>query len=383
MKKNSKVIGLLFALLLVVQAGTINAIKISPSSIKIDFQPNYEETFTFYTERAENIGVYIEGNLAEYVTVEEDNIAKEGTFVIKVKLPAEIETPGKNRVLVGLIETGKGGGTVAGIASIRTPIDIKVPYPGVYAEISFNVQDLNINETADFVIAINNLGKEDIGNAKAVIDVLDNDEKIVEKLFTQEKKIKADTKENLEALFDPSKHNAGQHKAIAHVTYADKSKDLESSFKIGALNVEIINYTKTFFKDKITKFDIEIKSGWNSKIDNIFAEVRVLNNSEEVSSFKTISVSLEKWEKRKISTFWDTQGLGEGTYDVEIILFYEGQRTKLVEKIEIIAPKKEESMLEYLTMTNLLIVAVLLLIIINIIILVKKPRKSFAKKSKK
>ena len=153
MKKNSIVIFILFLILLIAPY-MVNAIRISPSSIKIDFQPNYEETFTFRTERSENIGVYIEGDLAEYVTVEEDDIAKDGTFVIKVKLPAEIETPGKNLVFVGLIEKGKGGGTVAGVASIRTPINIKVPYPGIYAAIGFNVHDLNINETANFVVTI-------------------------------------------------------------------------------------------------------------------------------------------------------------------------------------------------------------------------------------
>ena len=358
------------------QIGVVNAIRISPSSIKIDFQPNYEETFTFHTERAENIGVYIEGGLAEYVTVEEDNIAKDGTFIIKVKLPAEIETPGKNRVLVGLIEKGRGGGTVTGIASIRTPIDIKVPYPGIYAQIGFNVHDLNINETANFVVTINNLGKEDITNAKAVIDIFDSNERLVEKLFTQEKKIKANTQENLVVLFDPSKHTAGQYKAIAHVTYDDKSKDLEANFKIGILNVKIINYTKIFFKDEISKFDIEIESRWNSKINDIFGEVKVFNNTKEVSSFKTVSVSLEPWEKKIISTFWDPEGLGEGTYNVEITLFYEGQTTKITEKIEIIVLKEKISFFKkYFTTTNLLIAAVLLLILINIIILVRKRKK--------
>ena len=376
MNKKSIVTGLLFVLLLMMQIGIVNAIRISPASIKIDFQPNYEETFTFRTVRAENVGIYIEGNLAEYVTIEEDNIAKDGTFLVKVKLPYEIETPGENRVLVGLIEKGKGGGTVAGIASIRTPIDIKVPYPGIYAEIGFDVQDLNINETANFVVTINNLGKEDINNAKAAIEIFDGKGEVVEKLLTQEKKIKANTLEYLEALFDASKHSAGTHKAIAHVTYADKSKDLEAGFKIGTLHIKINNYTGTFFKDKIGKFNIEIESRWNTKIDNIFAEVNVFNNTKEVSSFKTVSVSLEPWEKKMISTLWDIQGLGEGTYDLDITLFYEGQTTKITEKIEIIVPKEEISIFKkYFTMTNLLIVAVLLLIIINIIILVKKRKK--------
>jgi hypothetical protein len=139
------------------------------------------------------------------------------------------------------------------------------------------------------------------------------------------------------------------------------------------LNIKIINYTRTFFKDKINKFNIEIKSLWNSKIDDIFAEVEVLSNAKEVSSFRTVSVSLEPWEKKTISTFWDMQGLDEGTYDVEINLFYQGQTTELKDAIEIVT--KKEELAGFLTVTNLLIAAVLLLIIINIIILVRKSKK--------
>ena len=345
-----KILILIFILLLV---QTVIAIRISPDAIRIEFEPNFEKSYTFRTETAENVGVGIEGNLAEYVTIEENNIAKDGTFVIKVKLPEEIDPPGKHIVFIGVTEGGKGGGTVAGIASIRTALDIRVPYPGIYAEISFNVRDLNINETANFIVSINNLGKENIDNAKAVIDILDSDEKIVEKLFTEEKVIRNRSKDTLQALFNASKHTSGRHKAVAHVTYDDQSKDLEADFRIGTLNIKIINYTRTFIKDKIAKFEIEIESAWNTKIDNIFAEVKVFNNTKEVSSFKTVSVSLEPWDQKILSTFWDTQGLGEGTYDAEITLFYEGQKTKLDGKIEIIIPKEETQFFKkYITTTS-------------------------------
>lgn len=356
-------------------SNVVGAIGISPDSIRIEFEPNFEKSYTFRTERAENVGIAIEGDLAKYVTVEKNDIAKDGTFVIKVKLPAEIETPGKNLIFIGITESGRGGGMVSGIASIRTPIDIRVPYPGIYAEIAFNVNDLNINETANFAVTINNLGKKDIGSAKAVIDVVDINAMLVEKLFTEERAVNVNTKETLEAFFNASRHTAGVYKASAHVTYADRSQDLESTFKIGTLNIEIINYTKAFFKGKIAKFDIEIESGWNRKIDNVFAEVRVFNNTKEISSFKTVSVSLEPWEKKKISTLWDNEGLGEGTYDVEVNLLYEGKTAKIAGKIEIIEPKEEMSFKQYLTATNLLIAVVALLIIINMVVLFKKRKK--------
>ena len=375
MKKILVIIWALF-LILLIKPHTVSAIGITPDSIRIDFEPNFENSYIFKTEKAENTGIYIEGGLAEYLNIEEDNIAKDGSFVIRVKLPSEIEMPGDNVVFVGVLEGAKGGGMVSGRASIRTPIVIKVPYPGIYAEISFNVNDLGINETANFIVKINNLGKKDIDKAKAVIDILDINERLVEKLFTEEKAVNVKEVQELKAFFNASKHTAGTYKAIAHVNYADKSKDLEASFRIGSLNVKIINYTRTFFKNKIDTFEIEIESGWNKRIDNIFAEVKVFNNTKEVSSFKTVSFSLEPWEKKTISAFWDPQGLGEGSYDVEITLFYEGEKTKLSGEIDIIVQKEEFSFFKkYVTVINLLIVLVVLLVIINIIILMKKSKK--------
>ena len=86
-----------------------NAIRISPDFIRIEFEPNFEKSYTFHTETAENVGIAIEGDLAKYVTIEKDNIAEDGTFIIQVKLPAEIETPGKNLIFVGITEGGKNG----------------------------------------------------------------------------------------------------------------------------------------------------------------------------------------------------------------------------------------------------------------------------------
>ena len=373
MKKN--IIPVVFFIFLA-GLSTANAIGIRPDAIRIEFEPYFEETYNFQTETAENTQVYFEGALAKYVKVKKNNIKKDGSFVVGVKLPKEIKTPGDNIVYVGVTEGTKREGFVTGIASIKTAIVIKVPYPGIYAEVEFNAPNLNINETAHFVVSLTNLGKNDINNARAEIEVFDSNKNIVETLFTDEMGVKRKDTVKLKALFDASKHRAGPYKAKAHVTYADKSKDLEDDFKIGTLNVKIINYTRNFFEGKVGKFDIEVESAWNSKINNIFAEVKVFNNTKEVSSFKTISVSLKRWEKKLISTFWETQGLGEGTYDAEITLFYEEKKTKIRDVIEITIKEEKitgkASLVDYIAGMNLSIVAIILLIVVSVIIIERK-----------
>ena len=70
---------------------TANAIGIRPDAIRIEFEPYFEETYNFQTEAAENTQVYFEGSLAKYAKVKKNNIKKDGSFVVGVKLPREIK----------------------------------------------------------------------------------------------------------------------------------------------------------------------------------------------------------------------------------------------------------------------------------------------------
>lgn len=371
--KRCKFFILLFVLIL--SSLSVSAIRISPDSIRIEFEPNFEQTYTFATGQAENVGVNIEGPLAEYVSLEENNIAKDGTFLIKVSLPEDIDPPGKHLVFVGLTEAGKGGGTVSARAAIRTPIDIRVPYIGIYAQSSFNAVDVKINETAEFIVTMANLGKLNITDAKSIIDIMNGKGEKVDTIESQENFIITKSTGNIISVFDPSKHVAGNYKAIAHLSYEGQNKDLEDTFRIGSLNIEIVNFTKNFIKKDIVNFDLEVESGWNSQISNIFAEIKIFNNSKELSSFKTVSFDLEPWERKEVSTFWETHGMGEGAYDAEITLFYQGSQSKSNGKVYLRIPKEKMNFVDkYVTTTNLLIFAVVLLILINLIVLLKKRR---------
>lgn len=387
MKKRGIALIFLLSILLSVN---VQAISIAPSSIRIEFTPNYEESFVYQTERAANAAVLIEGELAEYFTVEKNNIEKDGTFIVKAKLPEVIETPGDNVVFISIVERSADGGMISAMAAIRSPIVIRVPFPGIHAEFKFNVYDLNINQTKDFSISIKNLGKLDINNVKSEIEIFNTKNQVVEKLNTDEKPIKAGSSGTIKATFDASKHTAGTYKAIAYITYDEDTRDIERYFKIGTLTIDIVNYTKTFnVEDNVAKFEIEAESRWNNLIKEIFATVKITNNSVYESNFKTITFNLEPWEKKKISTFWDKADVAKGTYDVEIILNYDGKTTVKKGKIEVVNNKKSSAFASlfatHLTTTNLLIILVILLIVINVIILMRKnkPKSSLTKRNTK
>lgn len=350
----------------------VNAVSISPGLVKVDFEPNLEKSFSFRTSKTSDLTVNIEGSLSKYFILEKNNIGKDGTFVITVKFPEEIETPGENKVFIGLMEKPKQGQMISTIASIRTPIIINVPYPGIYATFTVNVNDLNINETRDFSVSANNLGKEEISDSKVELKISDSKGNVVYSRLSEEKVIKVRSSQNFIFPFDASKYSPGNYKASAHITYSGEYKDLDKSFRIGSLDVSLINHTRSFMKDKISRFDITIESGWNDDIRDIYAEVRILNNTKELSFFKTASVDLEAWERKVISTFWDNSGIQEGIYDLDITLFYNGKAKTTLGKVEIISDEKGSFSINT---TVILVLIVVILIMINILVLYKKKDK--------
>src|SRR3989338_1968808 len=176
-----------FCLLIIVPA--VYSISISPSSIQIQFEPYYKNTYKFTVGDADYIEVYKKGDLSEYVTINKTLFRGAGEFTVTIALPEKIENPGKNRIFIGAIEAPDGGGTVAAIAAIQTPIDIYVPYPGKYIESSFDAPDVNVDETVNFNLNVNNLGTDDISTVYAVVDVFGSSGSKIASLSSEKIKI--------------------------------------------------------------------------------------------------------------------------------------------------------------------------------------------------
>ena len=355
-----------------------HAIKLTPAGIGIDFKPNLEQTITFRTDISSDIDISLSGDLAKYLEVVDNTIAENGYFKVKVKLPETIDTPGDNVIFVGVSQLA-GEGMVGAVASVRGAIVIKVPYPGFYGTFTFYVEDLNVNETRNFYVEANNKGKIKF-TASSVIEIF-NDKKIsVDKIYSEEKTIEPATSSTLNALFDSTNHNSGQYSAIATVSYADKTKVLEDSFKIGNKHLKLIEYTKTFEPNKINQFKILVESEWNNPIENVFASVKFFDGTEVLDTIKTPNIKVLPWGREELTGFWDATDVGEGTYDIEFTINYEGTSDRYEGKIVVEKEKITVPFYKKINLTTTLIIIGLALLLINIIILLKKKKP---KKSKK
>lgn len=315
--------------------GFISALSVTPAKISLNFEPNFEQTFSyeiFGTKPDKIYSLYLEGNLAQYATLSREELEGDGNFKVSLELPSTLETPGDNKLYVGVkesIDEELAGGTIGTAVEIKALISVYVPYPGKYVEISFEAEDANIGEPIDFKLNIFSRGKEDV-LLHPRIEISSNESgEIVHTLYFDERALQSMQEVSLHKVWDTSSFNAGRYNGVAFVEYGGKFPSrVEDFFRLGELAIEIKNYTSRVIIDgKIQKFDIEVESSWNDPISGVYAEVVFLNGASEVLRFKTSSTSLNPWEAKTITGYFDTINFEPGFYNANITLFYYGKNT--------------------------------------------------------
>ena len=123
-------------------SNTVSALGVRPAKIELNFQPGFERTFDFTVlsnSPDTKYELYVKGDLADYVTLDKSEVIGSQTFRATLKLPSVIDVPGKHRILVGVRQeydeelVGTGIGTAV---AIQAAIDVYVPYPGKYVDVS-------------------------------------------------------------------------------------------------------------------------------------------------------------------------------------------------------------------------------------------------------
>jgi len=333
---------------------------ISPGKQSVDFSPNLELEYTFrvLTGPTQEVELYALGDLAEFVEFDKKGFVGGGNFNVKIKLPSQIEKPGDHILLIGVREKVDDEGDIGGSVAVQSPIVISVPYPGKYAEISFDVSNVNVGEEINLEVYVESKGKEPI-DTSTTVEVYDFEGKKIKNLNLGSFVI--NNQESYVFEGNTNIDNPGSYKAIAIVNYQAGIARAESNFRVGYLFVNITSYTSKVIKKGIQPFIIGIENLWNDPLDNVFAEVYISKNGENVTDFLTPSSSLFKWEKKSLIGYLDTEKLDIGEYDSKIVLKY-GNLTD-VDDLTIVEGKlkvvKEKNYLIYI----LVFVAALIILI--------------------
>ncbi|MEK6848948.1 MAG: hypothetical protein AABY01_00060 [Nanoarchaeota archaeon] len=309
-----------FLFFLLTFASTASAIGISPAIINLDYEPNHEYTLDFLTSGADIITTYVRGDLAPYAELIDP---AQGTgarsFQVILRIPADLDPPGKRTLLVGAIEEPPDGAMVGGRAAIQAPVTLYVPYPGVYLETAFNAPTVNVNEPLPFTIHITNRGRDAVAHLTQSVTVIDADtnETVAFLEATPTTLAGINTELRTALVWNTTGRHAGTYFAEALIGYDGQSLKRTADFRIGNQFVRIINFTREATARTINPFEIKIQSEWNSQFDDIYGEV-TLNGT----TFKTSPVSLEPWKQVSLLGYWDASQLEPGIYNAHVLIKY-------------------------------------------------------------
>jgi len=352
-------IGVFFIFVIIFCSFTSAMIGISPGLYEVDFQPNLKQTFRFEVIGDTNMKFVVvpEGNLADYVKIEPKSLSKPGFISVTLSLPEKIDTPGQNILYINAKQQFYGKGGISLLGNIKGIIRVKVPYPEEYATVSLSIKNTNVGQPSPFKIMVNNLGKNAI-SAKISLNIYNSNNKSVTSIPLGVKNIESLKSENIESQLDTSDLAPGFYRAEAVVKYGDKFARDNQNLRLGELYINITKHSNDFIRNQINKFDVEIESLWNDPIQNVYAEVSILNYT---INFKTPSANLEGFEKTTLSSHFDTTGILEDEFKAKIKIVY---KDKITEKIVNLRFKKETN---YYLIIGVIVLSLMILIVFYLI----------------
>lgn len=321
-------LSILFAIFLFVALSSAS-IGVSPAVYEINYEPGLKQVFhfNFLGDGAGGLKITAEDDFAENARLSTKYIdASSGGVDVTLKLPKETNLYGLRRLHIAAEQDDPSNPGFQVKGKIRALIKIKVPYPGEYAEIIFNIKDTKAGNNAEYSLEIDNLGTNSIV-ANSRIDIYDSENNIIESFYLGEKSINSTKSDGYSGNLSTGKFGAGTYRAVAVVEYAGKEARQEKLFRIGELYVEITDYTKELQKNMINRFEINIESKWNDPIENLYANVEIIDTG---ISTKTSSIGLTGFGNGTLVGFFDTSPIENDRFKAKITLNYEGKTTEKV-----------------------------------------------------
>lgn len=335
---------------------------VSPGTYTLNFEPNSEAVFNFnfLGDIDSSYEVYAEGNLAQYATLNVDELNGGGSVNVLIEFPSSLE-PGPHVLYVGARESSGNKAGISVNSNVRGQIIVSVPYPGKYVTMQFFVENASMGEEVKMKVLLDGLGNED-ANFDGKIKIYDERGKFLEEFNIGEYTVSA--LERKEVLFDldTTPYPAGRYFAEAYFEYESGVLLQRVPFRLGELIVNIIDATRKLDRGTINEFNVIVESEWNDPIDNVYAEVNVFGQNIK---FTTPSIRLEGFSRANLTGFFDTTGIIEDNFNVNVKVFYED---KFTEKFVKLGFKDDVNyfLIGIITATVIFLIIIVILIIITI-----------------
>lgn len=323
------------SLIFLLSSNFVYSTSIQCENVQLTYQRGYQNEFSYAIGGANSIQSFVRGdlpNFSKYIKLNDDNQnGPPRTFSVSLDFSGDIP-PGRYKVAVGGIELANVNGVVGGVAAMQCFIKILVLYPGKFLEWGISVSNANINETTNVTFGVVNLGTENISAVYGYADIYDIENKLITRVYSNRQSIASDTMVNLDAKLSTQGFTPGMYTAVGTFFWENNSGTINESknttFRIGELNVNIIDYTTEFVINAINKFEVVVLSDWNGGIKDVYALIETPNTRKK--PLKTPNIDLVNFQQGVLETYWDTNGLdlSKSEFPVTITIFYSGKITK-------------------------------------------------------
>ena len=360
---------------------SVSAIGIAPGKVTIDFEPNaeieLEGALTNTLDWEQKFELFVEGNLEDYIElIDVPDVITVGpdqrwNFRFRISLPEKMGRPGEHVSSVWAQEYVDP--TIEGMVArlkIGIKIVVRVPYPGKYAQLGLKIKNANVNDTVNFEISVTSLGKENITSAKPELSIINLENQTVVKLESEGRPIET-TKTEKFSIDWFSDAEPGLYGAKVVVFYDGETSELEQMFNLGAPLIRITNVSdKPIEEGTISKIKVTAKSFWNEKIDGIYTEIFIKNETgKQVAHLQSQVFSLEPFSSTSVVNYWDTTDIPLGEYKGFVMLHYLDKNDTYEIDLEIITKPF------VIGSEILFIIAAVIIAIVAILAVYKKKRK--------
>ncbi|MFA5258674.1 MAG: hypothetical protein WC402_01255 [Candidatus Pacearchaeota archaeon] len=328
---------LIFLFLILLILPGILSLGITPGRTTFNYETGMTEKevdFSVINNEHKNMQVMlmIQGELNSSITLYESMVEfspseESKQFKYKFKVPVGMDKmPGLHTAEIIALEVPKAGssGTYVGATvAVVSQVYFYVPYPGKYVDADLNVLDAETNGTATFILPLINRGKVGIGEARAIIDLYTSLNEKIGSINTDYLPIEPGARTELTGKWDVN-YPSGNYLAKVTVLYDGESRSFEKQFAVGsqALNIESI-LVNNFRLGEIAKLQILVDNKWNQELKNVFANLLVYNNENQVmADIKSAAENIPALERKELIAYWDTIGVQTGEYNGKLMVRY-------------------------------------------------------------
>ncbi len=359
-------------MLLVILSSNVSAIGISPDKLSLNYEPLAEGELNVYvinTEDSEiNASLTLQGDLAKYFKVIEKSVEVQpkntGSFTIGYKLPAVIDTPGLNNIILKIRKNSAISQGLGATLGILSKIVVDVPYPYKYLEYDFETKSVNEGEEINFDFNIQSKGVKNIFDVVSKIEVYDAHDldNLVLELEGDKFPLVSGRNKATKIELNSSEIGIGDYFIDAYLVYDGiESKHVNETISVGYEDVDVLNYTKRVISGGIKKFSVLLKNRWNYDVNKVYIESYLAKDNVPITE-RSVShtVDMRALEEVDVPVYLDVSELISGSYTLVMDIHYSDFVKQ--EKVEILIEEKIE-----ISMGMIVAIVLIVLVFLNII----------------